>query len=305
MEQRMRIGYFADGPWGQKTFEKLLDDSSLEVVFLTVRYDKRDSVLMQMAEKAGVPILLEQNINTEAARARYQKFHADLFVSMSFNQIFHHLMLEIPPLHTINCHAGKLPFYRGRNILNWVLINDETEFGITVHYVDEGIDTGDIIKQQTYPITDEDTYATLLQRAYAECPCLLYMAIKEIQSGMVKRVPQAMIDPIGMYCGMRGIGDEILDWHQSSRDVFNFVRAICRPGPEARSFIHGKEIKINRVQLIKGVRPYKNIPGQVVGYSKNGFFVKTLDTVIEVVEYFYDGKIHIGDRLKSSQENVE
>jgi methionyl-tRNA formyltransferase len=64
---------------------------------------------------------------------------------MSFNQIFKSEIINLPRLKTINCHAGKLPFYRSRNILNWVLINDEKEFGITVHYVDEGIDTGDII----------------------------------------------------------------------------------------------------------------------------------------------------------------
>ena len=70
-------------------------------------------------------------------------------------QCTRHKNTNMPPLKTINCHAGKLPFYRGRNILNWVLINDEREFGITVHYVDEGIDTGDIILQRVFPITDK------------------------------------------------------------------------------------------------------------------------------------------------------
>ena len=73
---------------------------------------------------------------------------------MSFNQIFRKDIINLTPIGIINCHAGKLPFYRGRNILNWVLINDEKEFGITVHFVDEGIDTGDIILQKTFPITD-------------------------------------------------------------------------------------------------------------------------------------------------------
>ena len=82
--------------------------------------------------------------------------------------------MSLPKLKTINCHAGKLPFYRGRDILNWVLINDEKEFGITVHYMDEGIDTGDIILQRTFPITDEDSYKTLLERSYDECANILY-----------------------------------------------------------------------------------------------------------------------------------
>ena len=64
---------------------------------------------------------------------------------MSFNQILKKKIINLPHLKTINCHAGKLPFYRGRNVLNRVLINDENEFGITIHYIDEGIDTGDIV----------------------------------------------------------------------------------------------------------------------------------------------------------------
>ncbi|MEA1052839.1 formyltransferase family protein [Lamprobacter modestohalophilus] len=84
-------------------------------------------------------------------------------------QIFKKSTIERLDLGAINCHAGKLPFYRGRNILNWALINDEEEFGITVHSVDTGVDTGDIIRQQCFPITDADDYSTLLERAYWLC----------------------------------------------------------------------------------------------------------------------------------------
>ena len=88
---------------------------------------------------------------------------------MSFNQIFKKEIINLPLLKTINCHAGKLPFYRGRNILNWVLINDEKEFGVTVHYMDEGIDTGDIIMQDSFSISGLDDYSTLLLRSYEAC----------------------------------------------------------------------------------------------------------------------------------------
>ena len=218
---------------------------------------------------------------------------------MSFNQIFRTKAINFPPLKTINCHAGKLPFYRGRNILNWALINDEKEFGITVHYVDEGIDTGDIILQKCYQITDEDDYGTLLERAYVGCADVLYEAIKLIQAGTVTRIQQDTIDKIGMYCGMRGQGDEVINWNQTSREIFNFVRAVAKPGPMARSILNGQEIKINRVKEIAGARSYINTPGQILGKNREdgGFFVKTKDTFVEVVEYEYDGKIKIGSRL--------
>lgn len=178
----------------------------------------------------------------------------------------------------INCHTGKLPFCRGRNILNWALINDEKEFGITVHYVDEGIDTGDIVLQRTYTITDEEDYSTLLNTAHVGCADVLYDAVKAIQSGTVHVTRQDTVDPVGMYCGMRGSGDEIIDWNSNSREIFNFVRAICRPGPMATSMLNGREIKINRVRKVEGAHRYINTPGQILGKTEHGFYVKTIDT---------------------------
>lgn len=297
----MKIGYYADGSWAHKAFEKLVNDSSIEIVFMTVRYDKRDEVLLQKAKENDIPVELSDNINSLEFIDRIEKYEADLFVSMSFNQIFKTQMINLPRLKTINCHAGKLPFYRGRNILNWALINDEKEFGITVHYVDEGIDTGDIIVQETYPITDDDNYDTLLKRAYVGCADVLYKAIKMIQNNEVKRICQQDIDPVGMYCGMRQQGDEIIDWKQNSREIFNFIRAICTPGPQAASWINGKKIRINRSRMVPGSHTYKNIAGQVIGKTKEGFLVKTGDTMLEITEYTYEGKIKVGDRLQSCE----
>ena len=294
------IGYFADGTWAHQAFERLIKDDTIRIVFIMVRYEKQDTVLADYAKQYKIPLLIHENINSEEFIEQVKKYEADLFVSMSFDQIFGKVIRELPPLKTINCHAGKLPFYRGRNILNWVLINDEKEFGITVHYVDKGIDTGDIILQKVYEITDEDSYATLLERAYEGCAVLLYDAIKLVQSNKVKTIRQTDIDKVGMYCGRRSSGDEIIDWNQSSREVFNFVRAICKPGPQATSFISGEKILINKVKMEDGVRPYKNTVGQVVGKSRDGFYVKTQDTVVEVVEYTYEGKVKVGDRLEKA-----
>lgn len=295
----MKIGYFADGPWGHKAFEKIISDDSLKIEFVTVRYDKQDAELMQLAKENDIPIEISDNINSSEFINRIKGYGVDLFVSMSFNQIFKREMINLPEYKTINCHAGKLPFYRGRNILNWALINDEKEFGITVHYVDKGIDTGDIILQETYPITDEDNYSTLLERAYVGCADVLYRAIKMIQNDEVKRIKQSDIDLVGMYCGMRMPGDEIINWNQSSRELFNFVRALCDPGPRATSWIEGKKVTINKARMVPGARAYKNIAGQVVGKTDDGFLVKTGDTILEIIEYSYDGKIKTGDRLKS------
>jgi methionyl-tRNA formyltransferase len=297
--QKIKIGYFADGPWSHNAFKLLIEDPSIEVAFIVPRTDTKDITLKNFAEQYGIDYLLGTKINSDEFYEHATEYGCDLFVSMSFNQIFRHKITNLPPLKTINCHAGKLPFYRGRNILNWVLINDEKEFGITVHYIDDGIDTGDIILQKTYPITDQDTYLTLLEVAYKECASLLYESIKLIQEGKVEPFKQVNIHPIGLYCGVRGEGDEIVDWDQSSREIFNFIRAVSHPGPRATTHHNGSLIKINGAVLIPEAPAYKSTVGQIVGKTDRGFIVKTKDTTIEVFEIETDIRLKIGDRLSN------
>ena len=296
--KKLKIGYFADGPWSHQALAKLLLDETLQVCFICARNDAPDPILKAKAAESDLSFITHPNINSEKFKDWIISYQCDLFVSMSFNQIFRNELINLPLHKTINCHAGKLPFYRGRNILNWALINDEKEFGITVHYVDDGIDTGDIILQRCYPITDKDNYATLLDCAYEGCAVNLYDAIKKIQSNNVTAISQKTIHPLGLYCSGRREGDERLDWNQKSRDVFNFIRAICRPGPEARTFLDDKEIKVNSVQYLPDAPNFKGIVGAVVGVDADGFFVKTLDSYIKVTEWCGCARLRIGDRLK-------
>ena len=175
------------------------------------RNDTTDNYLRKKVQECNIDYLCPVKINSEEFYSMVQLYNCDLFVSMSYNQIFRERIVHLPKYGTINCHAGKLPYYRGRNILNWVLINDEKEFGITVHFMDDGIDTGDIILQKTFPITDNDNYLSLLKVAYVECANLLYDSIKMIQKEDYNVISQNTIDPVGMYCGMRSQGDELLD----------------------------------------------------------------------------------------------
>lgn len=294
-----KIGYFADGPWSHKAFELLIQDKNIEICFIVPRMDTNDDTLQNFAKKYGIDYLHPVKVDSQEFIEKAKSYNCDLFVSMSFNQIFRERIINIPKLSTINCHAGKLPFYRGRNILNWVLINDETEFGITVHFVDEGIDTGDIILQRSFPITDKDTYGTLLKLAYNECAKLLYKAIKQIQEGSFKRIKQNTIHPIGFYCGRRILGDEIIEWKNTSREIFNFVRALSSPGPLATTYIKNVPVKINRVKLIEEAPEYKNIPGQILSKTENGFLVKTKDSFVEILDIDTEAKIKVGARFEN------
>lgn len=295
--QKIRIGYFADGPWSHNAFNKLIQNNKIEFTFVCLRYDNQDPILKSYCQKYGIRCLVHKNINSDEFITIIKENKADLFVSMSFNQIFKSDILKIPALKSINCHAGKLPFYRGRNILNWVLINDEKEFGITVHYIDEGIDTGDIIHQKTYPINDLDDYNSLLNTAYVECANILYEAILMILKNKHNPIKQFSIHETGSYFPKRKEGDEIINWNQSSRDIFNFIRAISYPGPSSISFINNQKIKINKSELIKNAINYKAINGTIIGIENNNLIVKTSDNFIKITDFEYCGKLKIGDRF--------
>lgn len=295
--KKIKIGYFADGPWSHLAFEKLIQDKTISIEFIVPRSDTTDLTLRNYSEQYGIRYLYPVLINTDEFIEISSSFGCDLFVSMSFNQIFKKKIINVPPLGVINCHAGKLPFYRGRNILNWALINDESEFGITVHYVDEGIDTGDIIKQNCYPINDDDDYNSLLKIAFTECAEILYDSIKEIQSGVSQRIVQDSIHQIGFYCGRRGVGDEIINWNQSSRRLFNFIRSINQPGPMATTFKNGVEVKINKAKIIENAPKYIGTVGQLLAKTEVGFLVKTKDSFIEISEIISEISLKVGDKL--------
>lgn len=295
---KLRIGYFADGQWGHKTFDRLIKDNEIEISFICVRYASKDKRLKDYAKKYNIDFFKHKDVNSLDFIKIIKKYNCDLFVSMSFNQIFKKQIINLTKYKIINCHAGKLPFYRGRNILNWALINDEKKFGITVHYVNEKIDCGDIIKQKLYNINDNDDYKTILEKAYKQCANILYDTICKFKKGLVKGKKQTTIHPLGFYCIQRKKGDEILNWNQSSRSIFNFIRAICEPGPMARAFINKQEMKINKAEYLKNAPKYKGIVGAILFKGPKYFLVKTQDSFIKITDYKFKKKIKVGDRFE-------
>jgi methionyl-tRNA formyltransferase len=127
----------------------------------------------------------------------------------------------------------------------------------------------------------------------------LYDAIKIIQSGKVNPIKQESIHPVGFYCGRRGKGDELINWNQTSRQLFNFIRAVCKPGPIATTFSNGAEVKINKARVIENAPNYIGTPGQILLKTQNGYLVKTLDSFIEISEVYSNVKIKVGDKLLS------
>lgn len=307
----MRIGYFADGPWSHQAIELIANDSSFEIAFIVPRYDTQDPVLKNWADKLNVPFLPYPNVNDPKFIGQLGEYRADIFVSMSFNQILKSEIINHPPKGFINCHAGALPFYRGRNPLNWVLINGESSFGITTHYIDEGIDTGDIIEQRLYPIQKTDNYGSLLTKAIEECAAVLHSALTKINTEKLEVIKQVNIHPVGTYFGMRQVGDEMIDFTWSSERVHNFVRGITRPGPCARFYKGSDEYAILETCLIENAPNYIATVGEVIGRD-DGNVVKTGNNTIKLkrIAKVVDGMVQdpyipnfpIGTRLTANAE---
>ena len=298
----MLIGYFADGKWSHKALDLILSSDQISVAFVCARYDNPDPILREKAINLGIDFLVEKDINNSLFRQKLNNYECDLFVSMSFNQIFEKLTFQIPRNGTINCHAGQLPFYRGRNVLNWALINDEKEFGITVHFIDEGIDSGDIILQKTYKIKDKDNYKTLLEKAYEECPKLLFQSIGMLINNNLKVIPQKNLSKSFMYCPKRIEGDEIIDWDKKSREIFNFIRALTKPGPCAQTFAKDNKIKIIKAELLPNAPKYIGIPGSILEVNLDYILIKTKDTFLKITEWESEIKLHTGLRLKKRSD---
>lgn len=280
----MKLGYFADGPWAHKTLDKILESDNLQVAFIVARFDNADPVLREYSDRLNIPYYLHPNVNSSDFIQMIGSHRCDIYVSMSFNQILKNEIINSVSKGFINCHAGALPFYRGRNILNWALINGEKQFGVTVHYIDEGIDTGDIILQQFAEITDNDDYSSLLEKAIDLCADILPDALLLIAQGTAQRIKQESIHPVGFYCSQRSFGDEWIDWNQPSIRIHNFIRAITLPGPGARTCRKNKEIAVLKTELIDQAPSYIDRPGSIVGHDHLGVIIKTGDTSLRITK---------------------
>ena len=282
MDSPLKIGYFGDGRWARRALDRIVDAPEFRVLFVVGRSASPDPKLRAYADDLGVPFGTTADVNRPEFVDTIREYGADVHVSMSFDQILGRELIEMAPEGFINCHAGALPFYRGRNVLNWALINGEDRFGVTVHYIDEGIDTGDILEQRFADITASDDYHSLLEKAVALCADALPDALQQIHAGTADPTPQEDIHPVGFYCSRRGDGDEWLDWSWSTQRVHNFVRALTPPAPGARTRVHGEPLAILDTARIDGAPAYIDRPGTVVGRSGTGVVVKTGDTTIRV-----------------------
>jgi methionyl-tRNA formyltransferase len=286
MTRALRILLFGDGAWATNSLLALRETEHC-LLGVVLRARPSDARLVDVARSLGLPLYHPRNANSPEFLAAIASLQPDLNLSISYDRIARSLLLTSAPLGFVNFHAGMLPFYRGRNVINWAIINGEQEIGLTSHYADEGIDTGDIILHRTLPIGWTDTYGDVLERVVQNFPALVLETVDLIAAGRAERRPQAHL--IGTYFGGREEGDEWLDWSDSSVNLHNKVRAITRPGPGARSILGDTTVVIWRAYCDPAWPKYVATPGQVVGRHQDGVLVKTGDSTLLVKEVQIDG----------------
>ncbi len=245
-------------------------------------YQMTPPPVKELAEAAGIPVLQPESVRTDAFRETLRSYAPDLFVTVAYGKILPPSLLEIPPRGCINVHASILPKYRGAAPLWHAVINGERESGITTMMTDAGMDTGDILMTDRYPISENMTMGELHDALSELGPVTLRKTLAALKDGNLVRTPQNQA--AASYAPMVNRETGKIDWSRSAREIHNLVRG-TNPFPVSYSFDEtGARIKIWRTLLTGMERPSGCEPGAVIGASKDGVLVAAGDGVIKITE---------------------
>jgi len=190
----------------------------------------------------GIPVFSPKDANAPPWPARIREAQPDLLFSFYYRSMLKKEILEIPRLGAMNLHGSLLPKYRGRAPVNWVLVKGETETGVTLHFMTEKPDAGDIVGQAAVPIAFDDTALTLFGKMEDAASGLLAGLLPRIAKGEIPRRPNDLAH--GSYFGGRRHEDGRIDWSRPAVEIYNLVRAVTRPYPGAFSELAGERLTV-------------------------------------------------------------
>ena len=242
----------------------------------------------ELALMHHLPVLQPVKVRDAQFIAQIKEFSPDLIVVVAFGQILPRALLDIPAYGCVNVHASLLPFYRGAAPINWVLINGETETGVTIMLLDEGMDTGDMLLQEKLPIVPDDTVATLHDRLAQSGARLLGNALDELQNTGWKRVPQDHAK--ATYAPLLKKEDGLIQWRNSAREIHNQIRGM-NPWPGCFTYFNGKLLKIFAAEVRE--HETQGAPGSVAKISEMGIAVATGSGALILKEIQLEGKKRI------------
>ncbi len=246
----------------------------------------QQSPVKECALAMGLPVYQPARMRDGEALGILRELNPDLIAVAAYGKILPVDILELPRLGCINVHSSLLPKYRGAAPINWAILNGEDETGVTIMYMAEGMDTGDILAQAKTPIDINENAAQLFDRLAEMGADLLAETVKNLEAGTAKRVPQD--DALSSHAPMLSREQSPMDWEKTARQLHDQVRGLY-PWPAATAVLDGVRCKILRTTL-SGETTSK-APGTVLQADKKGLRVACGDGgVLDILELQPDGK---------------
>ena len=241
------------------------------------------SEVKNYAKKNNIKILQPDNLNDKEFINKIKEINPDIIIVVAFRKLPAEIF-SIPKYGTINLHAGKLPEYRGGSPLNWQIINGEKFAYLTTIFTDEGIDTGNILKEQKIEILDKDDIKSLHKKANKIFPKMLLESIKMVrENNFGKKQNEANAS----YWHQRSDADGYLDFQNNDAEkIVRIVKAITKPYPGAWGLIQGQKVRIYSAKISEFA--FKGTPGKTILTNGINPVVICKKESIEILNYEFE-----------------
>lgn len=261
--------------WGTASLDALLKSRHVVPLVITHPESKHeyetiwnDSV-KALALSHNIPVIERQYANNKKIGQAISDVKPDMIVLSDWRTWLSPMIYSIPKYGAVNIHDALLPKYGGFAPINWAIINGEIETGVTVHFVSEEFDLGDIVLQRKVPISFFETATDVFYKIIEIIPGLTLEALELVERGKVKFIPQDRNK--ATFFHKRSGRDSLIDWGRSNIEIYNLIRAQSDPYPNAYTFHKGNRLKIKEASLPD--KAYCGTPGRVFCRLKHGVVV--------------------------------
>ncbi|MTI79802.1 MAG: methionyl-tRNA formyltransferase [Firmicutes bacterium] len=287
----MRIVYMGTPDFAAPCLEKIIEQKH-EVLTVITQPDRpkgrgkkmQPPPVKVIAEKNNLPVYQPEKIRTTDFYQTLTELNPDLLVVVAYGKILPKEILHLPPLGCVNVHASLLPKYRGAAPIHWAVINGEEETGVTTMYMDEGMDTGDMIIAKSTPIGHNDTVGDIHDRLAELGAETLGETLKLIANGEAPRTPQDHSK--ATYAPMLKREHELIDWNRSAIELKNQILGM-NPWPGTFTTLEDKVLKIWRAEIDECHAGGQ--PGEVIRCDKDIFVVQTGEGCLGITELQLQG----------------
>ncbi|MBU1567291.1 MAG: methionyl-tRNA formyltransferase [Proteobacteria bacterium] len=238
-----------------------------------------------VAEAAGIPVLQPTKIKTEEFRNGLLSYQPDLIVVAAYGRILPPSLLELAPMGCINVHGSLLPRYRGAAPIQWAIIKGETEFGVTIIQMDQGMDTGDMLLKAKITADPKETAGSLMEKLSILGGQTLLQAIKGLKEGSITPVPQDSSQ--ATMAPMLKKEDGLIDWNRSAKEIECLIRGLD-PWPSTFCYLQENRLRLFSPEVVYMESPAQ--PGTVIQADQRGMLVACGKNALQIGELQPDGK---------------